>query len=93
MPRLPVWAVNPFSRENSVTCAVISMCIKEDFKQTLPQLADRLSKLKERPPGECLAVLTDMRKRGHLGFFDDEFNFNPWKPGKEKEKEKCEERV
>lgn len=88
MPRPPVWAVNPFSRENSVTCAVISMCIKEDFEQTLSELAERLATLKDRPCGECLSVLRDMKKRGHLGFYDDEFNFNPWRPGKEKEKEK-----
>lgn len=87
-PRLPVWAVNPFDAKNSVTCAVISMCIKEDYNQTLPELAERLSELKERPVSECRAVLRDMKKRGTLGYFvcDDNngFYFRRWEPGRKK---------
>ena len=88
-PEQPIWCVDPFSRRNSVTSAVISMCIKEDFGQTLEELAERLSRLKSRPKGECLAVLRELRQKGTLGYFDDEFTFRVWtNQGKEKENAK-----
>lgn len=81
-PEQPIWCVDPFSQRYSVTSAVISMCIKEDFYQTLPELADKLSILKSRPKSECLAVLRDLKKRGHLGYYDDEFEFIIWPEAK-----------
>ena len=77
-----IWSTDPFDRKRSVTSAVISMCIKEDFNQTLPELAMRLSELKGRSKSECLAVLRDLKKRGHLGFWDDEFTFRLWSGGR-----------
>ncbi len=86
IPKNPVWAVDPFSQDKSVTSALISMCIKEDFNQTLLELARKLSELKDRPQSECLAVLRDLKKRGHLGYWDDSFTFNLWPVGKKGKK-------
>lgn len=81
-----IWAVDRFDRNNSSTCAVISMCIKEDYNQTLAELAERLSKLKARPLSECLAVLRDLKKNGNLGYFvyRDGYYFRRWEPGRKR---------
>ena len=81
-----VWAVDPFDPKNSSTSALISMCIKEDMKQTLKELAARVSEYKNRPYKECLAVIRDMAARGTLGYFECDdvrgYYFAKWEPGR-----------
>ncbi|MBQ2742313.1 MAG: hypothetical protein IJF32_05860 [Oscillospiraceae bacterium] len=91
-PKLPIWAVDPFDAKNSSTCAVISMCIKEDYKQTLRELAERLAVCKDRPVNECMAVLRELKKKGHLGYFvyRDGFYFRRWEPGRKRKGNKHE---
>ena len=83
--RLRTWAVDPGDPNNNSTLPVISMCIKDDMNQTLSELAERVAKCKCRPVGECLAVLRELKKKGHLGYFisDEESGFllRKWEPG------------
>ncbi len=90
--RLRIWAVDPGDPPNNSTLTVISMCIKDDMKQTLEELAERVSQCKCRPVDECLAVLKELKEKGHLGYFLwDEvngFHYKKWQPGKRKRKRK-----
>lgn len=69
--RSPVWALRFSNPEGNRTFALISMCIKEDPDQSMHQLALRLSAYKSRPPAECLEVITLLREKGQLGYYDD----------------------
>lgn len=75
----PVWALEFYNPKKNRTFALISMCIKEDFEQTVEQLALRLSVAKCRPPMECLTVLRHLQQRGKLGYYDSEtLMFRTW---------------
>lgn len=79
-----VWDVQRHDPEHNVTIALISMCIKDDMNQTFEQLIERVSQTKERPYGECLAVLSELRNKGELGFYDDMTkDWTKWTPGEE----------
>ena len=92
-PKLPIWAVDRFDRNNSTTCALISMCIKEDYSQTLRELAERLAVYKDRPMKECLAVLRELKRAGNLGYFvyDYGYYFRQWQPGRKRKGDKLAE--
>ncbi len=81
--KIPIWAVSNEGVSSGRTIALISMCIKDGMNQSLSSLAERVSEMKGRPYGECLAVLRELRKKGKLGYYDDEFRLIKWKPGKE----------
>ena len=88
---LRTWAVDPGDPNNNSTLAVISMCIKEDMDQTLEELAERVKKCKRRPVDECLAVLKELKEKGHLGYFiwdgKSGFCYKKWEEGKKDKKE------
>ena len=69
---IPVWAIDYDDPANNRTLALISMCIKEDYSQSLRELAMRLALCKSRSPDECLQKLLWLRDEGHLGYYDDE---------------------
>lgn len=71
----PVWSLNFYEPDKNITYALISMCIKEDFGQTLEQLAARVSACKGRPKSECLKVLRNLSDCGKLGYYDDYSQF------------------
>ena len=67
------------------------MCIKEDMDQTLEELAERVKKCKRRPGDECLAVLKELKEKGHLGYFiwdgKSGYYYKKWEEGKKDKKE------
>lgn len=67
----PVWSLDFYDPDHNRTFALISMCIKEDFEQSIEQLALRLSAYKYVPPSECLEVLIGLKNSGKLGYYDD----------------------
>lgn len=67
----PTWSLDFYNPEHNRTFALISMCIKEDFEQSIEQLALRLSAYKYVPPAECLEVLIELKNSGKLGYYDD----------------------
>ncbi len=76
----PTWSLNFYEPDKNTTYAVISMCIKEDFDQTLDQLAARVSACKARPKAECLKILKQLSDCGKLGYYDDyTLRFRTWK--------------
>ncbi len=78
----PIWSLNFYEPTRNTTYALISMCIKEDFDQSLDELAMRVSRCKERPKSECLKVLRELRECGKLGYYDDyTLRFHTWKGG------------
>jgi len=77
-PKPPVWSLDFYDPANNRTYALISMCIKEDFEQSLEKLALRLSTEKGVHPTECLSVLLDLREAGRLGCYDDSLIFRMW---------------
>ena len=81
---LPIWAVGDEATSRRRTFALISMCIKDNPRQSLSALAERVSELKQRPYGECLAVLRELRKKGELGYYNEEYMLIPWEPGRRK---------
>lgn len=79
---IPVWALDFDDPMGNRSYAIISMCIKEDYSQSLSELATRLALCKNRPHDECLAILLRLRDDGHLGYYDDETQiFCNWKEG------------
>ena len=80
-----IWKIEREKPHKNITIATISMCIKEDRKQTLQQLAERVSECKNRPVDECLEVLRGLLDRGELGYYSDTtLLWRAWLPGKEK---------
>ena len=76
----PTWSLDFYEPERNITYALISMCIKDDFDQTLPQLAARLAACKGRPKSECLKILKNLSECGKLGYYDDYSRiFCPWR--------------
>lgn len=79
---IPVWALDYNDPANNRSLALISMCIKEDYNQSLRELAMRLALCKSRSPDECLEKLFALRDAGQLGYYDDETRFFCiWKKG------------
>ncbi len=74
----PIWALEFFNPEKNRTFALISMCIKDDYNQSIEELAGRLSELKARPPHECLSVLRKLSQKGKLGYYDSNMVFRLW---------------
>ncbi len=80
LEKQPIWSLNFYEPDKNITYAVISMCIKEDFDQTLEQLATRVSACKARPKAECLRILRNLSDCGKLGYYDDySLRFCTWK--------------
>lgn len=77
-PPTPVWSLDFYNPAGNMSFALISMCIKEDFEQSIEQLALRLSIWKMRPPRECLSVLRRLRRSGKLGYYDKDHVFRTW---------------
>ena len=75
---IPVWALSFYHPTDNRTFALISMCIKEDFGQSLEELAMRLSLNKMRSPAECISVLRRLRTFGLLGYYDANRSFRVW---------------
>lgn len=75
---IPVWALEFYNPIKSRTFALISMCIKEDFEQSLEQLALRVAINKGRPPMEALTVLRSLKEQGMLGYYDSDHVFRRW---------------
>ena len=79
LEKQPIWSLNFYEPTRNITYAVISMCIKEDYDQSLDELATRLSKCKGRSKSECLRILTDLKNSGKLGYYDDyTLRFHIW---------------
>lgn len=74
----PIWALEFFNPEKNRTFALISMCIKDDYNQSIEDLAKKLSDLKSRPLTECLSVLRKLSQRGKLGYYDSNMVFRLW---------------
>ena len=82
LEKQPTWALDFYEPTKNITYALISMCIKEDFEQSLEELAARVSRCKSRPTAECLKVLRDLENFGKLGYYDDySLRFRTWKGG------------
>ena len=76
--RPPIWALEFYNPEKNRTFALISLCIKDDFDQSIEQLALKLSAYKCRPPAECLKVLKRLRSINKLGYYDNGLIFRTW---------------
>lgn len=74
----PIWALDFFNPELNRTFALISMCIKENYNQSMDDLAGRLSALKSRPKDECLRILKRLASDGKLGYYDSNLIFRLW---------------
>ena len=74
----PIWALDFFNPEKNRTFALISMCIKDDYNQSIYELAEKLSILKSRSFDECLAILGRLAKSGKLGYYDSNLIFRLW---------------
>ena len=82
LEKQPIWSLNFYEPTKNITYAVISMCIKEDFDQSIDELATRVSKCKGRSKRECLKVLHDLKISGKLGYYDDyTLRFHIWEGG------------
>lgn len=79
---IPIWAISEEKSSKTRTLALISMCIKEDMSQSIEELAERVAENKQRPYAECLAVLRELRKKGKLGYYDEERRLVRWVPGR-----------
>lgn len=77
-PRAPIWSLEFYNPDRNRTFALISMCIKDDFNQSIRQLALRLSVYKSRPPMECLNILRMLKNAGRLGYYDSDRVFRTW---------------
>ena len=75
---IPVWALSFYHPTNNRTFALISMCIKEDFGQSLEELAARLAGEKSRSPKECLCILRRLKKFSLLGYYGSNYSFHVW---------------
>lgn len=75
---IPVWALEFYNPMKNRTFALISMCIKEDFEQSMEELALKVAINKGRPPMEALAVLRSLKESGMLGYYDSDYVFRRW---------------
>ena len=73
------WSLNFYNPNDNRTFALISMCIKEDFNQSIEQLALRVAAYKSVSPTLALKVLSYLSASGKLGYYDDKtLSFIPW---------------
>lgn len=77
------WSLDFYNPCDNRTFALISMCIKDDFDQSIEQLALRLAMYKDVSPVEALQKLRALRGCGRLGYYDDKTLFFRTWHGKE----------
>ena len=86
------WATDPYDVQNNISLALISSCIKDDYNQTLGQLALRVAFLRRLPFLEVARHLTELCKQNKLGYFkkglEGEHYYTRWHPSTE-----CSEQV
>ena len=82
-PPTQIWSLSFHDPQHNITYALISTCIKEDYSQSLEQLAMRLSIWKSRPINECMCKLRSLKRSGKLGYYDENCVFRTW-DGEEK---------
>lgn len=70
------WSLGPMG----CSYAMISLCIKEDFQQTASDLAYRLAENKKIPFTATAYVVSLLRKKGRLYFYDDDQCVHLWEP-------------
>lgn len=76
----PVWALDFHNPAGNRTFALISMCIKDNFEQSIDELALQIAALKSVSPAIALKVLLQLKKRGELGYYDNKtLRFVQWK--------------
>ena len=68
---IPTWALDFYNPARNRTFALISMCIKDDFDQSIEELAFRVAKQKSVSPAKALEVLLNLKARGQLGYYDN----------------------
>lgn len=80
----PTWALDFYNPAGNRTFALISMCIKDDFDQSIAELALRVAAYKSVSPAKAQEVLLHLKKRGQLGYYDDKtLHFVKWKETEE----------
>ena len=78
-----IWKVDKGDNRRNITLATISICIKEDMRQSLNELAAKVAKCKNRPIPECIEVLQKLLDKGNLGYYDKlTLEWKSWKPGR-----------
>lgn len=76
----PIWALDFHNPAGNRTFALISMCIKDNFEQSIEELALQIATLKSVSPATALKVLLQLKKRGQLGYYDSKtLRFAQWK--------------
>ena len=76
----PTWALDFHNPAGNRTFALISMCIKDDFNQSIEELAFRIATHKSVSPASAMKVLLLLREQGHLGYYDNKtLHFIKWK--------------
>ena len=77
---IKTWAIDFYNPAANRTFALISMCIKDDFQQSIEELALRVAKYKSVSQASALKVLLYLKKRGLLGYYDNiTLHFLKWK--------------
>lgn len=78
------WSEDVYDSENNTSLVLLSMCIREDLKQTLGELALRVMYVKGVPYLEAARHVVALYKERKLGFFTTsaigEFVFHFWEP-------------
>ena len=76
----PVWALDFHNPAGNRTFALISMCIKDNFEQSIEELALQIATLKSVSPAIALRVLLQLKESGKLGYYDNKtLRFVQWK--------------
>lgn len=78
------WQLEFKNPNNDASFALISMCIKEDFKQDINTLSRKLAKIKRIKISECRMRIEELYEKGLLGYFDKDYYFCRWKPADKK---------
>ncbi len=76
----PTWALDFYNPSGNRTFALISMCIKDDFSQSIEELSLRIATYKSVSPASALKVLLRLKERGQLGYYDNKTrHFIKWR--------------
>lgn len=76
----PIWALDFHNPAGNRTFALISMCIKDNFEQSIEELALQIATLKSVSPATTLKILLQLKERGQLGYYDNKtLRFAQWK--------------
>lgn len=76
----PTWSLDFYNPASNRTFALISMCIKDDFSQSIEDLSLRVAAYKSVSPAIALKVLLHLKELGQLGYYDDKtLHFIKWK--------------